>query len=72
MKTLRLKPAFLLSIVAMLVIAPQTFAQELPKNITKDDLAKNNKFFIELASKRSKHLVFCSPIGDLYTRKARL
>jgi len=58
MKTLRLKPAFLLSIVAMLVIAPQTFGQELPKNITKDDLAKNNKLFIELASKALKTSCF--------------
>jgi hypothetical protein len=62
MKTLRLKPAFLLSIVAMLVIAPQTFGQELPTKITKDDLAKNNKLFIELASKALKWDVPADPI----------
>jgi hypothetical protein len=46
-KKLKFLPAFLLSVVAVLVIAVgQTLGQETPKNLTKEDLANNNKLFI--------------------------
>jgi hypothetical protein len=35
----------------LLSIYSQAFGQEVPQNITKEDLAKNNTLFIELASK---------------------
>jgi len=70
MKTLRFKVAFLLTCVAILILVPsQAFGQETDKLPTKEDLATNNKLFIELAS---KHLHWDEPadpvhiVGPLY------
>jgi metallo-beta-lactamase class B len=52
MKTLRFKVAFLLTCVAILILVPaQALGQETDKLPTKEDLANNNKLFIELANK---------------------
>jgi metallo-beta-lactamase class B len=40
-----------LALLLLTAIHIQPFAQEIPKNLTKEDLAKNNKLFIELATK---------------------
>jgi metallo-beta-lactamase class B len=70
MKTLRFKVAFLLTCVAILILVPsQALGQETDKLPTKEDLATNNKLFIELAS---KHLHWDEPtdpvhiVGPLY------
>ena len=70
MKTLRFKVAFLLTCVAILILVPsQALGQETGKLPTKEDLATNNKLFIELAS---KHLHWDEPadpvhiVGPLY------
>ena len=57
MKNLKSRPAFLLGALLMLVIAVTcTFGQESPEvPPTKEDLAKNNKLFIELASKACEY-----------------
>jgi metallo-beta-lactamase class B len=71
MKDWNLAPPFLRGAALIFVIAvTQTFSQELPKNLpTKEELAKNNKLFIELASKALKWDVPTDPIkivGPLY------
>jgi metallo-beta-lactamase class B len=53
MKNSKFKPARFLGAAAMFVIAvTSALAQELPEKVpTKEDLAKNNKLFVELATK---------------------
>jgi metallo-beta-lactamase class B len=53
MKNSKFKPALPLGVVAMCVIAvTSSLAQELPEKLpTKEDLAKDNKLFAELATK---------------------
>jgi metallo-beta-lactamase class B len=53
MKTAQNRSALVLGVVAALLLAvTEVVGQELPEKLpTKDDLAKNNKVFIELASK---------------------
>ena len=56
-------------LASLLVVCAQAFAQAVPPNLTKDDLAKNNKLFIELASKALKWDVPTDPVkivGPLY------
>ena len=56
-------------LASLLVVCAQAVAQQVPPNLTKDDLAKNNKLFIELASKALKWDVPTDPIkivGPLY------
>jgi metallo-beta-lactamase class B len=51
-KNLRTREALLLGVAIVVVAGAQAFAQELPAKLpTKEDLAKNNKLFIELATK---------------------
>jgi hypothetical protein len=46
-KKLKFLPALLLSVVAILIIAVgQTLGQEMPTNLTKEDLANNNKLWL--------------------------
>jgi metallo-beta-lactamase class B len=55
MKELIFKKAFILCTAAMFFLSAQTFGQELPEKLpTKEDLANNNKLFLELASKALK------------------
>ena len=52
MTTLKHRLAFMLSGCVMFVsLAARPISQELPKGVTAEDLAKNNKLFIELATK---------------------
>jgi metallo-beta-lactamase class B len=52
MQHLKRRPVFSLSsIVFLLLAAVQGLAQQLPKGVTPEDLATNNKLFIELAKK---------------------
>jgi metallo-beta-lactamase class B len=44
-------PLPLSGIALLIILGTQAFAQELPKGVTAEDLAKNNKLFIELATK---------------------
>ena len=64
-KHLTVKALRPLTFLALLVIttAP-TFAQDTPKNITKEDLANNNKLFIELAKKSLKWEEPAEPDGS--------
>jgi hypothetical protein len=57
MKNSKSRPAFLLGALLMFVIAvTRTFGQESAEvPPTKEDLAKNNKLFIELASKACEY-----------------
>jgi len=53
----------------LLAACAPAVAQQIPANITKEDLAKNNKLFVELASKALKWDVPTDPIkivGPLY------
>jgi glyoxylase-like metal-dependent hydrolase (beta-lactamase superfamily II) len=55
--------------VLLVAVAPHAQAQNVPPNVTKEALAKNNKLFIELASKALKWDVPTDPIrivGPLY------
>jgi hypothetical protein len=51
-ENLKFKPALLLGVAAMCVVAvTSSLAQELPEKLpTKEDLAKDNKLFAELAT----------------------
>ncbi len=52
MEEIRLGSALLIAFVAFTFVAAGSLAQELPENLpSKEDLAKNNKLFIELATK---------------------
>jgi metallo-beta-lactamase class B len=52
MKNLKFTPLLLGGVAMLFIAATHTFGQELPKTLpTKEELAKNNKLFIELASK---------------------
>jgi hypothetical protein len=54
MKNLKIRLALLLGGTAPLVIpGTQVFPQELPKGITQEDLANNNRLFLELARRAS-------------------
>jgi metallo-beta-lactamase class B len=69
-KNLKPNPAIFVIVVAMFVIAlTNVVAQDLPKNITKEDLANNNKLFLELANKAFKWEEPAEPVriaGPLY------
>jgi metallo-beta-lactamase class B len=69
-KNLKPNPAIFLIVVAMFVIAlTNVVAQDLPENITKEDLANNNKLFLELANKAFKWEEPAEPVrimGPLY------
>jgi metallo-beta-lactamase class B len=55
--------------VALTAICSQAVAQQVPPNLTREDLARNNKLFIELASKVLKWDVPTDPVkivGPLY------
>ena len=55
MQQLKRRPVFFLnSIVLLLMAGVQGLAQQLPKGVTPEDLATNNKLFIELAKKGLK------------------
>jgi len=70
MTKLKFNSVLLLSAIAILFsVATQSFSQKVPPNLTKEDLANNNKLFIELASKALKWDVPTDPVkivGPLY------
>ena len=70
MKHLKTGLESLLGGAALLVIlGAQVFAQELPKGITEEDLANNNRFFLELARKALKWEEPAEPVeiaGPIY------
>ena len=70
MKDLKTGLEFLLGGAALLgILGAQVFAQELPKGITEEDLAHNNKLFLELARKALKWEEPAEPVkiaGPIY------
>ena len=64
MQHLKRRPVFSLSsIVFLLMAGVQGLAQQLPKGVTPEDLATNNKLFIELAKKGLNGRSRLSPSG---------
>ena len=64
MQHLKRRPVFSLSsIVFLLMAGVQGLAQQLPKGVTPEDLATNNKLFIELAKKALKWEEPTEPVG---------
>ena len=63
------RPPEMSSIVFLLMAGVQGLAQQLPKGVTPEDLATNNKLFIELAKKALKWEEPAEPfriVGPIY------